>query len=93
MGQDYKAYKMSINPKARGHVDLTLTGALGEGMTVEQKTQESFLIYSTDKKYDEIGSKYGFEEFGLTDLEWHEMKEEMILVVLDHVVNRAYGVL
>ena len=26
IGQEYKAYKMSLNPRANGHVDLILTG-------------------------------------------------------------------
>lgn len=93
MGQDYKAYKMSLNPKAGGHVDLTLTGALGEGLTVKQQSQETFLIYSTDSKYDEIGSKYGFDEFGLSDYEWHEMNQEILAVVLESILNKTYALL
>jgi hypothetical protein len=93
MGQDYKAYKMSINSKAGGHVDLTLTGDLGAGITVKKQSSESFLVYSTDSKYEEIGSKYGFDEFGLTDLEWAEMQSEMLEIVLDHVLNKTYALL
>tara|TARA_R110000851_G_scaffold21450_2_gene64307 strand:+ start:222 stop:557 length:336 start_codon:yes stop_codon:yes gene_type:complete len=93
MGQDYKAYKMSLNPKASGHVDLTLTGALGEGLTVKQQSQETFLIYSTDSKYQEIGDKYGFSEFGLSDYEWYEMNEEILSLVLEIILNKTYALL
>lgn len=90
---DYKAYKMSLNPSAGGNVDLTLTGALSENITVKKQSQEEFLIYSTDSKYKEIGSKYGFEEFGLSDQEWHEMQEEIISVVLESILNKSYALL
>lgn len=90
MGQDYKAYKLSINPSAGGHVDLTLTGSLGEGLTVKQQSAETFLVYSTDSKYDKIGSKYGFEEFGLAEQEWKQMQEEILTVVLDSIMNKTY---
>jgi hypothetical protein len=93
LGQDYKAYKMSLNPSAGGHVDLTLTGSLGEGLTVKAQSSESFLIYSTDSKYKEIGDKYGFEEFGLTDLQWHEFQQEILAVVLDSIINKSYALL
>ena len=91
MGQDYRAYKLSLNPSASGHVDLTLTGSLGDGLTVKQQSSESFLVYSTDSKYDEIGDKYGFEEFGLAEHEWYEMQQEMIEVVLDLVLSKTYA--
>lgn len=93
MGQDYKAYKLSLNPSAGGNVDLTLTGALSEGITLKQQGTESFLIYSTDSKYDEIGSKYGFEEFGLSDQEWYEMQQEILSVVLESILNKSYALL
>jgi hypothetical protein len=93
MGQEYKAYKMSINPKAGGNVDLTLTGSLSENITIKQQGIDKFLVYSTDEKYDEIGSKYGFEEFGLSEMEWYEMQQEIFQVVLESVLNQTYAVL
>ena len=93
MGQDYKAFKMSLNPSAGGHVDLTLTGALSENITVKQKSQDSFLVYSTDSKYDEIGSKYGFEEFGLAEHEWDEMQQEILAFALETVLKKTYELL
>lgn len=90
IGQDYKAYKMSINPSAKGHVDLTLTGALGDGLTIKKATQTSFEIFSTDEKYEKIGNKYGFAEFGLSDSEWLEMEDEIIAFVLESIINESY---
>lgn len=90
MGQDYKAYKMSINPKAGGHVDLTLTGALGEGLTTKLTSSDSFQIFSTDKKYKDIGNKYGFREFGLSESEWLELSDEIGAFALSSILNRIY---
>lgn len=90
VGQDYKAYKMSINPSAGGHVDLTLTGALGDGLTIKEATQTTFEIFSTDEKYKKIGLKYGFDEFGLSDSEWLEMQDEILAFALETIIKESY---
>ena len=90
MGQDYKAYKMAINPLAGGRVDLTLTGALGDGLTIKKVTGVEFEIFSTDEKYKKIGNKYGFEEFGITDLEWNELEQEIFNFAIETMINRTY---
>lgn len=64
----YKSLKIQINPKAGGGVDLTFTGALGDGITVV-KSNDDYEIISEDSKYYEIGIKYGFDEFGLSEEE------------------------
>ena len=65
----YEKIKRAKNPEAGGNVDLTLTGALGKGLTVLKSGSDQYKIISTDSKYREIGSKYGFEEFDLSDQE------------------------
>lgn len=90
MGRDYRAYKMSINPRAKGQVDLTLTGALGDGLTIKKITQTDFKIFSVDEKYNKIGSKYGFDEFGLTDLEWYEMQTELLAFAIENAIKLTY---
>lgn len=62
----YKNMKLVKNPKAAGDVDLTLTGALGDAITLIKTESNDFEIISNDTKYLEIGNKYGFDEFGLT---------------------------
>lgn len=88
--EEYRQYKMFLNPSAKGNVDLTLTGSLGENITVKQQAADAFLIYSTDEKYQKIGKKYGFDEFGLSDEEWYIMSQEVLALALDHVMNLAY---
>jgi len=90
LGQEYKAYKISLNPSANGTVDLTLTGALGAGLAIKKATQNDYKIFSVDRKYNMIGAKYGFEEFGLTDLEWHEMSQELLTFALESTIKKIY---
>lgn len=87
---DYRAYKMSLNPSAGGYVDLTLTGALGLGLTVKEQTTTTFKIFSIDSKYEKIGNQYGFEEFGLSDSEWIMMQDEIFQFALETILSKAY---
>jgi hypothetical protein len=66
----YKALKIKINPSAGGNVDLTLTGSLGNKIEIIKSGSGDYEIISTDSKYNAIGNKYGFDEFGLDQ---HEM--------------------
>lgn len=78
----YKNMKLMKNPKASGDVDLTLTGALGDAITLIATTSGDYEIISEDSKYLEIGNKYGFDEFGLNN-------EEMIfyMKLLEDSIN------
>lgn len=66
--KSYKNLKIQMNPKAGGGVDLTFTGALGDGINVV-KSNNDYEIISEDSKFYEIGTKYGFDEFGLSEAE------------------------
>ena len=90
IGQQYKAYKISLNPKASGHVDLTLTGALGDGLHVKPLSGTKFEILSSDSKYKEIGNKYGFDEFGLSENEWQELQMELFAFALETMLKNTY---
>jgi hypothetical protein len=61
----YKNLKLKINPSGSGNVDLTLTGALGDGLKLVKTETGDYEVISTDSKYQKIGIKYGFDEFGL----------------------------
>jgi hypothetical protein len=65
----YKSLKILKNPSAGGKIDLTFTGSLGDKIKIEKNSSGNYEIISTDPKYNEIGDKYGFEEFGLSDAE------------------------
>ena len=66
LSSTYKKLKLNKNPKARGRVDLTLTGSLGNEIDIVRRNNGDYEIISNDSKYNSIGSKYGFKEFGLT---------------------------
>lgn len=86
----YRSFKMMLNPTANGNVDLILTGKLKRGLALQQQGNTTFLLYSTDKKYEKIGEKYGFEEFGLTDAEWLEMQEDILVFALEQILDESY---
>lgn len=74
----YREFKQLLNPSARGTVDLFLTGALSAGLTL-RKEGDLFQIYSTDKKYNLIGDKYGYDEYGLTRDEVKKLYERIYI--------------
>lgn len=87
--EDYRQYKMYLNPKAGGRVDLMLTGSLAEHMTI-RKSGNEFEIFSTDEKFMKIGRKYGFEEFGLNDEQLHELFSDIYSFALETMLNNAW---
>ena len=77
-----RSIKLLVNPLAGGSVDLTLTGALGDSIELVKNDSGNYEIISSDSKYFEIGNKYGFEEFGLTDQEM-----SLIMTILGKTIN------
>jgi hypothetical protein len=73
MGRDYQSFKVSFNPNAGGTVDLTLTGALGKGLTFRKRSNTEYEILSTDWKFDKIADKYGLEQFNLDEQQRKEL--------------------
>lgn len=87
---EYRAFKIGLNPSASGTVDLTLTGALGAGLIVKTINSTTFEVLSTDEKYEKIGGKYGFDEFGLSESEWLEISDEILAFALETIIKRTY---
>ena len=87
----YRSFKININPSGRGKVDLTLTGALGKGLTIKKASSKSIEIFSKDDKFFSIATKYGFEEFNLTDKEWVEISEEIVYIIASRVISKIYS--
>lgn len=87
--ESYRKKKMEMNPKAKGFVDLTYTGALGDNLTLK-KSGTKFIIYSTDPKYQSLGKKYGFKQFGVTDQQKFEFLEQAKAVVMDSILTQIY---
>jgi len=86
---EYRQFKIALNPSAGGFVDLNLTGSLSENLTVRQ-AGTLFEIYSTDEKFQKIGRKYGFEEFGLSDAEQTELFEEIFAIGVEYIMNNLW---
>ena len=87
--EQYREKKVKMNPKARGFVDLTYTGALSENLTV-RKSGTKYIIYSTDSKYTKLGVKYGFRQFGITDEQKDLFLREMEAVATDSILTQIY---
>lgn len=87
--EDYRQYKIGINPQAGGFVDLHDTGSLADLLTVK-KSGSLFEIYSTDSKFQMIGKKYGFDEFGLSEEEKEQLFSEIYEIVVESIMNNLW---
>lgn len=87
--KDYELFKASINPLAGGAVDLILTGKLAGGLAI-RKQGDLYQIYSTDSKYEAIGKKYGFEEYGLTKEQLDAFYERVYAIVLGELLTKLW---
>jgi len=89
--EEYAQQKHEQNPLAGyGNVDLFLTGSLSDDITVTKKG-EKFEIFSTDEKYKKLASKYGAEEFGLTEEQLQEFLYECYVFSMETIINKVYG--
>ena len=82
-------FKVSKNSKAGGNVDLTLTGALGKGLTIRRKGQD-YEIFSTDSKFEHIALKYGVEQFNLSEEQQKQLFDELYLKVLEQYITNVW---
>ena len=67
-------------------VDLTLTGSLGDKITLDPIDNGEYIIYSRDVKYNKIVEKYGEYNFNLSDFE----KEQIINSILPYLIKEMY---
>ena len=86
---EYRDYKQSINPAAGGKVDLTLTGSLSEGLALRRQGKQ-FQVFSTDSKYEKLGKKYGFEQFGLTDEQQFEFFNQLYGFAVETILSKIW---
>lgn len=88
---EYAQEKHAQNPLAGfGNVDLFLTGALSDDITVI-KENNRFFILSTDEKYEMLANKYGADQFGLTIDQMAEFLYECYIFSLQTILNKVYG--
>lgn len=90
LGQSYKVYKESKNPKAGGKVDLTLTGALGQGLTIRKKGAKEYEIFSTDYKFESIALKYGIEQFNLDAQQLDDLFDMLFFSAFENYLDNVY---
>lgn len=88
--EDYKQYKMSLNPKAGGYVDLMLTGSLVDNLTLERVSEGIFKIISTDEKYQKIARRYGEMEFGITEEQKQELYADITNVAVTEILKQLW---
>ena len=86
---EYKIFKVSKNPRAGGFVDLILTGSLSEKIII-QPIGDIFEIKSLDSKFNQIGQKYGFEQFNLTSSETKELIQDLYYKVMEEYTNNVW---
>ena len=89
---EYQAFKVSYNSKANGNVDLTLTGALGNALTISKKGETEYQIYSTDPKFGKISDKYGLQQFNLDNKQRIELFEMLTYFALEEYYKNVWGV-
>jgi hypothetical protein len=90
LGQEYKAFKVSKNSRAGGNVDLTLTGALGRGLTIKKRSERQYEIFSTDYKFERIAIKYGIEQFNLDQQQIEELFDMLYFTALENYLDNVY---
>src|SRR5690606_4038083 len=79
---DYAIFKQQINSVAGGDVDLTLTGSLGDRIKVILQSK-GIEIYSDDWKFEQISTKYGIDNFNITE----EQENKLLDEIMKEVVN------
>jgi len=88
--QDYRAFKVSTNPRAGGNVDLTLTGALGQGLTIRKAGDKKYEVFSTDYKYERIAIKYGIEQFNLDSQQQEELFDMLYYMAFENYLDNVW---
>lgn len=90
IGREYQAFKVSFNTKANGYVDLTLTGALGDGLKITKTSETEYEIFSTDWKFGQIADKYGLKQFNLDKAQRIELFEMLTYFALEEYYRNVW---
>lgn len=87
---NYAIFKQTINPSAKGDVDLILSGDLVNNIkTVLGKNKIEIL--SSDYKFEEISLKYGLENFNITEEEENELLDGIMAEVVTNIFKEIWG--
>lgn len=88
--RDYQMFKVGFNSFANGNVDLTLTGALGRGLTIRKKSDSQYEIFSTDWKFGKIAEDYGIENFNMDGQQTTELFDMLHLMALETYLQNVW---
>lgn len=88
--RDYEMFKVGLNSRADGNVDLTLTGALGRGLTIKKNNDKTYEIFSTDNKFQEISKKYGLRQFNLDSQQTDELFDMLYLMAMEQYFDNVW---
>lgn len=87
---NYAIFKQTINPSAKGDVDLILSGDLVNNIkTVLGKNKIEIL--SSDYKFEEISLKYGLDNFNITEDEENELLDRIMAEVVTNIFKEIWG--
>lgn len=89
--RDYEMFKVGLNSRAGGNVDLTLTGALGRGLTIKKNSDKTYEVFSSDNKYQEISKKYGLRQFNLDSQQTDELFDMLYLMAMEQYFENVWG--
>lgn len=87
---DYRAFKLFANSRAGGYVDLTLSGDLGDGLTIRRKGALNYEIISTDWKFKHIAGKYGLEQFNLDAEQREELFDLLEYTLMEEFIDNVW---
>lgn len=86
---NYQIFKSNMNSLSGGTVDLTLTGSLGDRIKVILQSK-GIEIISTDSKFDEIYTKYGIDNFNITEEQENKLLDEIMKEVVNNIMSRVW---
>jgi len=85
---EYEIMKYRMNPKAKGKVDLILTGSFVGAMFVIRRYSRAFLFDSKDQKRDKLIGQYGIDIMGLNQSKFDKRQKELYAPVLIFQIKR-----
>lgn len=88
--QEYREYKYSQNPRAKGNVDLLLTRGTANSLFVQSEGKREF-IFGMNDKYNLVGN-YGYDILGLNQ-DWFNIRQnELYRITLVYQIKKNYKI-
>lgn len=88
---EYAFFKHSINPLADGNVDLTYNRDLVNNIDFAMQSK-AVEVFSHDWKFDHISTKYGLDNFNITDEETYKIMDEIASKIIMDIFNKVWRI-